>query len=263
MDKTWRLIDSGTCNASYNMALDEALALSVRKGDTPPTLRLYGWQMPALSLGCFQKASSINIRYCRSHNIPVVRRPTGGRAILHGDELTYSFAARTDGELFRKGLLDSYTRISTAFIAALRTMGVNAEAKKKRERGRVLAKSPLCFRTTSYREILINKKKAIGSAQKRWQDSLLQQGSIPYACNEEAMRAIFGEEAASLHAVMTGMRAELPGLDEDRFKEIIVCSFEETFGIRLVRSHPSEEEHLHALALEDQKYLRQEWNLRL
>lgn len=264
MGKTWRLIDSGPCSASYNMALDEAIADRLRKDNAPPTLRLYGWDMPSVSLGCFQRASSINIHYCRANNIPVVRRPTGGRALLHGDELTYSVSARTDAELFTKGLLDSYRQISAAFITALYTMGIHAEAKKKREKGRVLARSPLCFRSTSYGEILINKKKAIGSAQKRWKEALLQQGSIPYACNEKAMPAIFGEEeTTSLHAIMTGIKEELPEFDEDRFKKIIVCSFEETFGIRLVRSLPSEEEHLLALDLEKQKYLRQEWNFRL
>jgi lipoate-protein ligase A len=99
----WRLIDSGPGDAFYNMALDEAIATGVRKGAAAPTLRLYGWDRPSLTLGCFQKTADINIEYCRSHDIPVVRRPTGGRAILHGDELTYSLSAKLTGSLFHTG----------------------------------------------------------------------------------------------------------------------------------------------------------------
>ena len=103
--KTWRLINSGTGSASYNMALDEAIAISVRKGGSPPTLRLYSWDMPSVTLGCFQKIRDIDIEYCRDASIPVVRRPTGGRAILHNKELTYSFSAKTDNDFFFKGHL--------------------------------------------------------------------------------------------------------------------------------------------------------------
>lgn len=123
------------------------------KGSAPPTLRLYGWNRAAVTLGCFQKTSDINIGYCRCHDIPIVRRPTGGRAILHGDELTYSFCAKTDRGPFSHGLLDSYKKISTAFAIALRKIGVKAEPKNERERGRVLSRSPLCFQSSSFGEI--------------------------------------------------------------------------------------------------------------
>ena len=197
MDTEWRLIDSGPCDAFYNMALDEAIATGVRRGSAPTTLRLYGWDRPALTLGCFQKASDINIEYCQSKDIPVVRRPTGGRAILHGDELTYSFSANTDRGPFSDGLLDSYRRIGIAFSIAFRKIGVKAEPKKEREKGRVLSRSPLCFQSSSFGEILADNKKLVGSAQKRWNDGLLQQGSIPYLSHEEKLEGIFGSEKIS------------------------------------------------------------------
>jgi lipoate-protein ligase A len=157
------------------MALDEAIATSVRNCESPPTLRLYGWDRPSLSLGSFQKSSSVDLKYCRKNSIPVVRRPTGGRAILHGDELTYSFSARTDHVAFAKGLLESYRTISSAFNLAFRKIGLRVSSKDRRENGRVLTRNPLCFRSSSYGEILIENRKVVGSAQKRWKDGLLQQ----------------------------------------------------------------------------------------
>ncbi len=264
METEWRLIISGPGSASYNMALDEAIADMVRKGNAPPTLRLYTWDKPTVTLGCFQKASSINIKYCISENIPVVRRPTGGRAVLHGHELTYGFAAGTAGGLFSHGLLDSYRRISAAFVLALNRTGLLAEAKKDREKGAMLARNPHCFQSASFGEISINRKKAVGSAQKRWSNGLLQQGSIPYTYDKDFHCKVFGEEAASaLQDMMTNIQKETAQFNEAEFINNVAESFEETFGVRLKSSLPSEEECLLAGDLEDRKYLRREWNLRL
>lgn len=263
MVEEWRLLESGPCDAFYNMALDEALATEVRRGAAPPTLRLYGWDRPSLTLGCFQKTSDINLEYCRSRNIPVVRRPTGGRAILHGDELTYSFSAGTDQGPFSHGLLDSYRRISLAFSIALKKMGVTAGPKKERGKGRTLSRSPLCFQSSSYGEILTENKKLVGSAQKRWNNGLLQQGSVPYLSQEEKLAGIFGaEKTAPLRDCMKALKDILPLLEEDEFRKAVASSFEEAFGIRLLLSAPSQEESLLAEELRHRKYLQDHWNLR-
>jgi len=263
MDTKWRLIDSGPCDAFYNMALDEAIAAEVRHGAAPPTLRLYGWDRPSLTLGCFQKTSDINMEYCRSKDIPVVRRPTGGRAILHADELTYGFSARTDQGPFSHGLLDSYRRISLAFSLAFKKVGVAAGVKKEREKGRVLSRSPLCFQSSSYGEILAENKKLVGSAQKRWNNGLLQQGSVPYLVREENLTGIFGAgKTAALKDCMKTLKDILPSLDEDAFRKTVASSFEEAFGVRLLLSAPSQEESLLAEELLQRKYLQDRWNLR-
>lgn len=264
MDTKWRLIDSGPCNAFYNMALDEAIATEVRKGSAPPTLRLYSWDRPSLTLGCFQKTSDINKAYCQNHDIAVVRRPTGGRAILHSDELTYSFSAKTDKSPFSYGLLDSYKKISLAFSDAFKKIGVTVELKKDRETGRTLSRSPLCFQSSSYGEILTDNKKLMGSAQKRWKDCLLQQGSIPYLYHKEKLQGVFGAEQTSfLKNCMKTLKDCLPSLEEDAFKKAIVSSFEEAFNIRFLLSAPSQEELLLAGQLRDRKYLQDHWNFRL
>ncbi len=260
MERAWRLIDSGPGSASYNMALDEAIATFVRRGSLPPVLRLYGWDRPSLSLGYFQRTSGIDAGYCEAEDIPIVRRPTGGRAILHGDELTYSFSACICQGTFSKGLLDSYKKISSAFHLAFRKTGICTEPKLRREKGSVLAGSPLCFQSSSYGEILINDRKIVGSAQKRWGDGLLQQGSIPYSYDRDRLRNIFGEgEIISLRDCTVGLREILPDFNEGLFKENVIASFEEFFGISFVPAPPSQEELTLARELERKKYLPGLW----
>jgi len=255
MKTQWRLIDSGHCSASFNMALDEAIAIYVRKGSSSPTLRLYGWDKPSLSLGHFQKTSEINLGYCASSNIPIVRRPTGGRAVLHNKELTYSFSVRTDEGLFSKGLLDSYKKISEAFVLAFKKAGLQAVSKEKRVKGSVLSRSPMCFKTSSFGEIMIDNKKIVGSAQKRWVDGLLQQGCIPFLFNANLMRNIFGHDGiSSIKNYMTGLKELLPDFNEDDLKKNISEAFKEIFGVSFVPACPSPEEFLLAEELELRKY---------
>lgn len=263
MSREWRFIDSGPGSASYNMALDEAIATSVRNLEVPPTLRFYNWDRPSLSLGSFQKASDIDLDYCRQNSIPYIRRPTGGRAILHGDELTYSFAVRTDKEPFSEGLMESYRRISIAFNLAFQKIGIQVVSKMQKERGGVLAGNPLCFGSSSYGEILLNKQKIVGAAQKRWKDGLLQQGSIPYICDKEKIVHIFGRRAIQSENALYGLKEILPDFDDQNFRNAVRKAFEEFFGVSLLTSHPDHAEHQLAQDLEQRKYLQESWNLRL
>ena len=174
------------------MALDEALSVSVRRGDSPVVLRLYTWEAAAVSLGVFQKVGDIDLDYCVRNNIPVVRRPTGGRAILHGDELTYSFSARNEG-IFSEGLRESYRRLGAAFSRCFELAGLECSMKNELERGKKLVRSPLCFASSSLGEISSRGMKIIGSAQKRWRNGFLQQGSIPFTIDHQRLRGVFGK----------------------------------------------------------------------
>ena len=257
MTDTWRFIDTGPCSAFYNMALDEAIATAVRTGNLPPTLRIYGWDMPSVSIGCFQKVSDINIDYCLGKGIPIVRRPTGGRAILHDYEITYSFSAKTDSGVFSKGLLDSYEKVSSAFGLALSKIGLASELKLQREpRNR----SPLCFQSTSYGEITIFGKKVIGSAQKRWPDCLLQQGSIPFILDKDEIAKVFRLQSPEIGDKIIGLKEILPHLNLRDLRDAIRISFEETFNTRLVLSPPLEDEVSLAGEIEIKKYLSPRWN---
>jgi len=268
MSNIWRFIDSGPCNAAYNMALDETIASLVRKEDMPPALRLYGWDTPSVSIGCFQKISDVDISYCTEKNIPIVRRPTGGRAIFHTQEITYSFSVKTKSGLFSGGLLDSYKKISTALGLALSKLGFIPELKVLRETVRSLpadhsSKSPLCFKSISYGEVSVNNNKIIGSAQKRWPDGLLQQGSIPLIIDKDETSRIF--KILSDNSIMEsskGLTDIFPELQIDSIKNAIRISFEETFDVKLILSSPSHEEISVAEELEARKYLSHEWNFK-
>jgi lipoate-protein ligase A len=228
------------------MALDEALALAVRKGDSPFVLRLYSWSQPAVSIGAFQKITDIDFDYCHACAVPIVRRPTGGRAIFHGDELTYSFSARNEG-LFSEGLMDSYRKLGIAFHLCFTHIGLCCTMKPDRERRRNLTKSPLCFASTSFGEINSSGMKIIGSAQKRWKDAFLQQGSIPFSIDRERLPALFrvpsrhGLHSANNH-VLTGLRDLMPNLDARTLRQQLISAFEETFAITLADSQPSRQE---------------------
>jgi lipoate-protein ligase A len=258
MTDRWRFIDTGLCTASYNMALDEAIATAVKRGNSPPTLRLYGWDRPSVSVGYFQNVCDIDSDYCIKKGIPIVRRPTGGRAILHDGEITYSFSVKTDTGVFSKGLLDSYKKISKAFGLALSKIGLASELKLQRESHR--NRSPLCFQTTSYGEITINNKKVIGSAQKRWPDGLLQQGSIPFTLDEDEIAKVFRLKSSETGEKFTGLKNVLPDLSIDSLKSAIRVSFEEIFNIRLILSFPSQAEVSLAEEIEVKKYHSPLWN---
>lgn len=246
------------------MAVDEAIAQSVREGRSLPTFRVYEWSSPAVSIGCFQRIDSVDLRYCSERNIPVIRRLTGGRAIFHCHELTYSLSAPTTTGLFASGLMDSYKKISRAFCRAISLLGLSPEMKTVRERdhGRGEPKSPLCFQSTSFSEITLSQRKVVGSAQKCWRDGFLQQGTIPYTIDEDEVRRIFTiDSTVDLSERMMGMHEAVPGLSGERLKEVLRVSLEETFEVVLTRASLSPEERLLARHLEALRYLCPDWNL--
>ena len=116
----WRLIDSGGADAPMNMAIDEAIALACQQGQSPATLRFYTWQPAALSIGYFQNVEGeIDLTRCKAQGYGFVRRPTGGKAVLHDQELTYCVAAKTDNPLFPKDLHSAFLVIAQALISGL------------------------------------------------------------------------------------------------------------------------------------------------
>ncbi len=176
----WRIIYSPPAPGAWNMALDEAILEAVTQGDQPPTLRFYAWEPACLSLGHAQPSADVNLPVLASHGWQVVRRPTGGRAILHTDELTYSISAHQDNPLMTGGILESYRRISLALVKGLELLGIgaNAESQYLLPNGSV-KNAAVCFEVPSNYEITANGKKLIGSAQARRSLGVLQHGSLP------------------------------------------------------------------------------------
>jgi lipoate-protein ligase A len=178
---TWRVIKTQPANGAWNMAVDEALIESIQAGQSPPILRLFAWSPPCLSLGHAQPYSDIHPVRLTFLGWDVVRRITGGRAILHTDELTYSVIGSSNEPRLDGGVLESYRRLSGALLTALNDMGLPARTFPKpppHPQGSQEQK-PVCFEVPSNYEITVGGKKLIGSAQSRKKNALLQHGTLP------------------------------------------------------------------------------------
>jgi lipoate-protein ligase A len=161
------------------MATDEAIMLAVAAGKVPPTLRFYGWSPPCVSIGYAQSlGQEVDLDACRRYGYSWVRRPTGGRAVLHIDELTYSVIAPLDEPRVRGDILTSYRRLSRGLVTGLRLLGCGAEQANPSPT-RVPAASAACFDVPSPYEILASGRKLVGSAQARRRRVILQHGAIP------------------------------------------------------------------------------------
>jgi lipoate-protein ligase A len=208
---TARFIEHKASDGSHNMAVDEALLKSVAEG-SPATLRFYGWSAPTLSLGYFQIASERS-RHPDSLNCELVRRASGGGAILHEHELTYSFATPARGK--RGAANDLYLTFHESLIKALSDYGISAKLHAADDG--ISDAAFLCFQRRADGDVVLDGKKIMGSAQRRWRTAILQHGSL--LLNR------------SRHA------PELPGLRElsqvDFETEALLRSWRETLARRL------------------------------
>jgi lipoate-protein ligase A len=183
----WRLVLTPPNYGAWNMAVDEAILEAAGRQLVPPTLRLYAWSPPCLSLGFAQPASDVDFEKLKSQAWDIVRRPTGGRSILHTDELTYSVCGPYSEPRLAGSVLESYQRISTALLEALKLMSIPAQAhpelakagSEQSQSKKSVDNGPVCFEVPSSYEITAKGKKVIGSAQSRKQEGVLQHGSLP------------------------------------------------------------------------------------
>ncbi len=170
---------SAPATGHQNMAIDEAILDQARLHRVPPTLRLYAWDPPCLSLGRAQPLEQVDLVRLQAEGWDWVRRPTGGRAILHTDELTYAVAGPMDHPDLGGGVLDSYRRLSAGLRRALEILGVNPDpplGTPADEEGR---RQPICFEVPSAYEITVRGRKLVGSAQVRRGGGVLQHGTLP------------------------------------------------------------------------------------
>jgi lipoate-protein ligase A len=176
--RRWRLLVDLPADGAWNMAVDDALLeRAAADEEFPPTLRVYGWEPAALSLGRNQAADGAHDpNFLRSQSIDLVRRPTGGSAVLHEHERTYAVVARLGREPFPSGVVETYGRIAGVLRDALGRLGLNADEYSPSRRAQ--ADSVACFSAPSAHEIGVAGRKLIGSAQRRRRRAFLQHGSI-------------------------------------------------------------------------------------
>ncbi len=255
----WRLIQDGYHNAYTNMAIDEVLLQS-----EVPVLRFYRWRPPAISIGYFQRLEDeIDLEECKRRGIGYVRRITGGKAVLHDRELTYSFVISQD--LMPKSITESYKVISRAILTALENLGLEAEMSEKVKRTQ---KSSFCFNDPFYYEIVVNGKKIVGSAQVRKNGKLLQHGSILIDFDIEKMCSLFkgGGKISQVQEKVTSLntkkvRGELGKRIE--FEDLALAlkkGFEENFNVRLIPDELTRKEKILAQEIAAAKFSTREWN---
>ncbi|HSG28215.1 MAG TPA: lipoate--protein ligase family protein, partial [Candidatus Krumholzibacterium sp.] len=244
----WSLIDDAPSNAAFNMAVDEFLLREAEKGMSGPVLRLYSFDPPAVTIGFHQDPSRIlDMGALSRDGIDIVRRVTGGRALLHDGELTYSLTAGTDHPSFDGGLQGTFLQISGAVVEALREVGVDARISGGKDRrspdgstgsagnaageaGDTGLDSP-CLVSTSRHEVTARGRKIVGSAQRRSHSAFLQHGSILLEpASEKISRYLLGD-FGDLSSKMTSVKAETERPDAAKsLRDSLVRAFGRVFG---------------------------------
>lgn len=268
--ESWRFILDPACDGAANMAIDESILEAVGRGDVPPTLRLYRWEPACLSLGYAQPAADADLDRIQARGWQMVRRLTGGRAILHTDELTYSVALPQSHPLVAGAIVDSYRRLSTALLGALHNLGLDAHADKRLTSAGAVG--PVCFEVPSDYEITASGKKLIGSAQVRRHGGALQHGSLPlYGDERRICEALaFTDEPARqqarervLQRATTLSEALGRAVTWEQAAQAVGDSFASTFSLTLMPGQLTPGELHRAGLLCDERYATDAWNLRM
>jgi len=175
----WRLLINPPASGVWNMAVDESILESMGSGRSLPTLRLYAWEPACLSLGYAQPVTDVDMTRLQARGWEMVRRPTGGRAVLHTDELTYSVIAPLDEPRVAGTVLESYRRLAQALVQALNLLSLPVQVSENSSKAHGSNPNPVCFEVPSTYEITVDGKKLVGSAQARRKEGVLQHGSLP------------------------------------------------------------------------------------
>ncbi|TCZ70944.1 lipoate--protein ligase family protein [Paenibacillus albiflavus] len=278
--KEWRFIHTGNCSPAENMAIDEAILTEVSEGRSAPTVRFYGWNPPTLSIGYFQKAiQEIDMDKVAAEGLGFVRRPTGGRAVLHDKELTYSMIVREDYPGIPASVTEAYRVLSEGLLLGFRKLGLDAQmvqlATEEDQKQYATLGSAACFDSPSWYELVVEGRKVAGSAQVRHKGVVLQHGSILldmdteqlFRCLQfssekvaERMKNSFKKKAVAINDLQRDLgrkEVTLPEV-ETAFKSGIA----EGLGVHLVDGALSDKERELAAQYVLDKYATDEWNLK-
>jgi lipoate-protein ligase A len=258
----FRLLITAPLDGAANMALDEALLLGRLHGRGVPTLRLFGWHPPALSLGYGQPLDPrIDLEAAARLGLGLVRRPTGGSAILHEGpelELTYSVVAKAGDFEGADDLLATYRWIGAALTAGLRRLGAPAEMVPVRPSD-AAAMPAFCFARTGSYEIEVGGRKLVGSAQRRQGAGFLQHGAVLLGADPARLRHVFPGEADPLGGMITleAVLGRRPSFEET--SQALAAGFREAHGVELAPGALGAEETALAGSLARDKYATEEW----
>lgn len=268
MNETWGIIDTRFNSASINMALDEALLNWHSEGKIPPTLRFYGWSKPSLSVGHFQNAErAIDFPNVQKHGCEFVRRLTGGSAVLHDDELTYSIVVSEKKDYIPTSITTAYYVLSKGILEGYKQLGIEADyaiPQKEQER------TDVCFEKPAFYEMVVNGKKISGNAQTRKKGVLLQHGSIPMSINKdmlfdlfmfptdtirETKRNSFSEKAITINEITKKQHTY------DDLTKAFRKGFQTELNLDFIPLQLSDDQWQEVHDLARTKYMQEEWNL--
>lgn len=266
--ETWLFLDTGHLDAATNMAVDEALLHWHSKQEIGPTLRFYGWKKPSLTVGHFQNVhKTIDFNGLEKHECDFVRRLTGGSAVLHDDELTYSIVVSESHPKIPKTVNQAYFVIAQGILFGYRNLGIHATFALPDMHAK--ERSAVCFETPAIYELVVDGKKLSGNAQTRKNGVLLQHGSIPMSFNvdmlfdlfkfsseraREKQKAKFKEKAVSINDI-TGKKHTYAML-----KDAFLKGFEKGLNIETKPFSLSKEQWDYVHYLTETKYRSKAWN---
>jgi len=238
----WELVLDPALDGETNMAVDSRLLSEVEQSDFPLTvLRLYTWIRPAISLGRNQNIeTAVDLEFCNSHGLKVVHRPTGGHAVLHGDELTYAIASNDPYQFDGGSIYGTYRRISAALSLGYRRLGIESTLSPETVRRNGVKNHEKkdydapCFVSPSRYELMVDGRKLVGSAQRRLRRGFLQHGSMPITCDRDLLaRSTRFEDPEALECGMLGIAECLdacPSIED--MVPVFVQAFEDYFETR-------------------------------
>jgi lipoate-protein ligase A len=232
----WYLILDNDLDGASNMAIDAALLDEVEQSPEPSTIvRFYRWKRPTISLGRNQKVDdAVDTSFCQEHGVDIVHRPTGGRAVLHEDELTYCVASN-DTQCFGDTIYANYKSVSEALCEGFHRLGVPAVLAPETRRAPASANGAdlPCFISPSRYELTVEGRKIVGSAQRRLRRSFLQHGSMPIQCDREKLaRATRMTNPGLLYDEMAGLAEFLPERPSvEKLMEVLIAGFQTRFGV--------------------------------
>ncbi|MCL4368048.1 MAG: lipoate--protein ligase family protein [Actinobacteria bacterium] len=267
LQRRWRLLITPPAPGAWNMAVDEAILEHHAGGVVPPTLRLYAWQPPALSLGYFQSLAEVDLEACRQAGVQVVRRPTGGRAILHDREVTYSVVI---SEQWLPGdVLQTYLVLSRGLLAAVRGLGAQADLADAAPGG-AGGPTAACFDTPSRYELEVEGRKLVGSAQTRREGVILQHGAIPLDLQAERLFRMLKVSVAKRQLLAKALEARATDLNRclgrqvaaGEVQDAVARGFGEALGLQLHLEALTDSELRRAEALVASKYGHPSWTNR-
>jgi len=233
-----RILETGNNLGPWNMAVDEFLLYNCKE----PILRIYGWSKPCISIGYFQNIDEVDYKKCNDMNVDIVRRITGGGAVFHDMELTYSFVTKN----FPQSILKSYEEISELIIQALKKLGLDAKF------------SPL-------NDVTVNGKKVCGNAQTRKNSTLLQHGTILLEVDIEKMFSLLNVPIEKISdKKISDVKNRVAGISKtfDQVSDALNSSAIDVFGCELVPFKLSQEELESCQKLMDKKFSSENWTFR-